>query len=108
MENIKQILDYGFPTFFGVATVMFIWTLIKQLPKLIQVWTDFNMAIVDNSKATRSLTEVTKANDKSILEEFKKIKKRLECHDLNMEDLKANQSEILTILNEIRRELTNE
>ncbi len=101
--DIMQALDKGFTVVFGLFVLLY-------FPKLIKVWTGFNASIQENTLATRQISEMVRDNSeqsKSVLDELKELKYRLEKHDENAHDVKGTQAEIMKVLEEIRKEIAS-
>ncbi len=101
--DFMQALDKGFTVVFGLCVLFY-------FPKLIKVWTGFNLSIQENTAATRHVGEMVRdsaAHSKTLLEELKDLKYRLEKHDENAHDVKGTQAEIMKVLEEIKKEIAS-
>ncbi len=99
--DIFKLLDYGFTIFFSVMMILLLWSVGKQVPKLVVVWRDFTNAIQKNTEITESYYE----KSISFIDELKELKRRLIEHDSNALEVKENQEEILTILKDMESAL---
>lgn len=103
-EKILNLLEYGFPTFFSVIIIYLIYKGSTHIPTILQAWAKFIEALNKNTWATEKSVDVIEKNvaqTRSILDELKDVKRKLDSHENCAESLKVNQKEILTLLNEI-------
>lgn len=101
------VLNGGFLFFFGVAVV---WSSLKHGPTLLKAWNDFTKSLdsLSNSVAQNSaITEKHFTETVSVKDELKVLNHRLDAHDKNALNIKTDQDEILRLLREIERKITD-
>lgn len=104
MDNvfIRLIETQGFAIIFGVGVL---WAFYKFAPKFLAVWADFIKATSENTIELRSMNrEVVRSGEqsKSVLEELRVLKQRLDVHSADATEIKENQEKILELLNEMQ------
>lgn len=101
------ILNGGFLFFFGVSVIYF---LVKHGPTFLAAWNEFTHALDDLATSVSQNSAITQKHyDETVTvkDELKGLSNRLDAHDKNALNIKNDQAEILRLLREIERKITD-